>query len=69
MIYHADFMDEEEEEDLAERLSVEMLPLHGRDRWHNPVSIQSTNVYLNKNPFRTIHQERVVASFVLTVGF
>eukprot|EP01036_Dinobryon_divergens_P028604 gene28604-37575_t len=27
-----DFMDEEEEEDLAERLSVEMLPLHGRDR-------------------------------------
>ena len=30
---YVDFMDEEEEEDLAERLSVEMLPLHGRDRW------------------------------------
>ena len=29
---YVDFMDEEEEEDLAERLSVEMLPLHGRDR-------------------------------------
>ena len=35
--WHLDFMDDEEEEDLAERLSVEMLPLHGRDRWHNPI--------------------------------
>ncbi len=35
--WHVDFMDEEEEEDLAERLSVEMLPLHGRDRWRDPI--------------------------------
>ena len=27
-------MDEEEEEELAERLSVEMLPLRSRDRYH-----------------------------------